>query len=145
MILDPQKEVERRRREAINEGIVRLSEIVPDCDSKSTHKGVIIAKAVDYIHELKSSEASNIEKWTLEKLLMDQAMNSLTEQLKEAERTIEVLREEREVLMGAGVRVESGGGYGNHNGNGLGGGGDGGGRGYEDDGDEESRKRKRNL
>lgn len=102
---------------------------------------------MEYIHELKSSEASNIEKWTLEKLLMDQAMNSLTEQLKEAERTIEVLREEREVLMGAGVRVESGGGYGNHNGNGngLGGGGDGGGRGYEDDQDEESRKRKRNL
>ncbi|KIS69937.1 uncharacterized protein UMAG_02449 [Mycosarcoma maydis] len=91
---DNHKEVERRRRSAINDGIVQLSHIVPGCDAKNTNKGAIIHAAVRYIQDLKHNEASNIEKWTLEKLLMDQAMGDLTAQLDEATAQIERLRHE---------------------------------------------------
>jgi bHLH factor len=63
------KEVERRRREAINEGINELSKIVPGCEK---NKGSILNRAVQYIQQLKINEATNIEKWTLEKLLTEQ-------------------------------------------------------------------------
>lgn len=46
-------------------------------------KGAILSRAVQYIHHLKENEARNIEKWTLEKLLMDQAMGDLQTQLEE--------------------------------------------------------------
>ncbi|CBQ71194.1 related to centromere binding factor 1 [Sporisorium reilianum SRZ2] len=91
---DNHKEVERRRRSAINDGITQLSHIVPGCDAKNTNKGAIIHAAVRYIQDLKHNEASNIEKWTLEKLLMDQAMGDLTAQLDEAQQQIERLRHE---------------------------------------------------
>ncbi|WFC93788.1 basic helix-loop-helix protein [Malassezia brasiliensis] len=89
---DNHKEVERRRRSAINDGIVQLSQIVPGCDVKNTNKGSIIIAAVRYIQDLKNNEASNIEKWTLEKLLMDQAMNDLSISLDESRREVERLR-----------------------------------------------------
>ncbi|WFD31400.1 basic helix-loop-helix protein [Malassezia sp. CBS 17886] len=89
---DNHKEVERRRRSAINDGIVQLSQIVPGCDVKNTNKGSIIIAAVRYIQDLKNNEASNIEKWTLEKLLMDQAMNDLSLSLDESRREVERLR-----------------------------------------------------
>lgn len=41
---------------------------------------------MQYIHHLKENEARNIEKWTLEKLLMDQAMGDLQAQLEEIKR-----------------------------------------------------------
>lgn len=89
---DNHKEVERRRRSAINDGIINLSHIVPGCDSKNTNKGAIIHAAVRYIQDLKHNEASNIEKWTLEKLLMDQAMGDLNSQLDELRRENERIR-----------------------------------------------------
>jgi len=49
-------------------------------------KGAILSRAVQYIHHLKENEARNIEKWTLEKLLMDQVMGDLQAQLKEVKR-----------------------------------------------------------
>ena len=49
-------------------------------------KGAILSRAVQYIHHLKENEARNIEKWTLEKLLMDQAMGDLQAQLDEMRR-----------------------------------------------------------
>ncbi|EST05956.1 Myc-type, basic helix-loop-helix (bHLH) domain protein [Kalmanozyma brasiliensis GHG001] len=104
---DNHKEVERRRRSAINDGIVSLSHIVPGCDAKNTNKGAIIHAAVRYIQDLKHNEASNIEKWTLEKLLMDQAMGDLTAQLDEARAQVERLRSElEERLEGEGRAAE---------------------------------------
>lgn len=73
-----QKEVERRRRGNINEGINQLSAIVPNSTGGEKAKGAVLTRAVQYIHQLKDNEARNIEKWTLEKLLMDQAMSDLT-------------------------------------------------------------------
>jgi transcriptional regulator CBF1 len=67
--------VERRRRETINEGINELSKIVPGCEK---NKGSILQRAVQYITQLKENENQNIEKWTLEKLLLDQAITELS-------------------------------------------------------------------
>jgi len=53
---------------------------------------------VQYIHHLKENEARNIEKWTLEKLLMDQAMGDLQAQLDEMRRMWEQEREARQRL-----------------------------------------------
>jgi bHLH factor len=63
----PQKEVERRRRGNINEGINELGRIVPS-DSGEKAKGAILSRTVQYIHHLKEKEVRNTEKRTLEKL-----------------------------------------------------------------------------
>ncbi|KAJ1564427.1 basic helix-loop-helix protein, partial [Nowakowskiella sp. JEL0078] len=68
------KEVERKRRETINEGIAELSRLVPDGEK---NKGRVILRAVQYINELKAHEAANLEKWTLEKLMCEQAIQEL--------------------------------------------------------------------
>ena len=67
--------VERRRRETINEGINELAKIVPGCEK---NKGSILQRAVQFITQLKENESQNIEKWTLEKLLTDQAIAELS-------------------------------------------------------------------
>lgn len=51
---------------------------------------------MQYIHHLKENEARNIEKWTLEKLLMDQAMGDLQAQLEEMRRLWEEERAARQ-------------------------------------------------
>jgi transcriptional regulator CBF1 len=90
-----QKEVERRRRGNINDGINELGRIVPNGTGEKA-KGAILSRAVQYIHHLKENEARNIEKWTLEKLLMDQAMGDLQAQLEEMRRLWEEERHARQ-------------------------------------------------
>ena len=70
--------VERRRRETINEGINELAKIVPGCEK---NKGSILQRAVQYITQLRENETRNIEKWTLEKMLTDQALSEVTSSL----------------------------------------------------------------
>lgn len=55
-------EVERRRRDKINSWIIKLSKIIPECKNESSKgnfeaqsKGGILAKACDYITELRDS------------------------------------------------------------------------------------------
>lgn len=69
------KEVERRRREAINQGIKELAALIPTPDP---NKAQILQRAVEFIKRLKENESNNIEKWTLEKLLTDQAVAELS-------------------------------------------------------------------
>ncbi|KAH9834475.1 uncharacterized protein C8Q71DRAFT_143685 [Rhodofomes roseus] len=95
---DNHKEVERRRRGNINEGINELGRIVPNGSGEKA-KGAILSRAVQYIHHLKENEARNIEKWTLEKLLMDQAMGDLQAQLEEMRRMWEEERIARERIQ----------------------------------------------
>ncbi|THH04247.1 hypothetical protein EW145_g5663 [Phellinidium pouzarii] len=92
---DNHKEVERRRRGNINEGINELARIVPNGTGEKA-KGAILSRSVQYIHHLKENEARNIEKWTLEKLLMDQAMGDLQAQLEEVRRMWEDETKRRE-------------------------------------------------
>jgi len=96
---DNHKEVERRRRGNINEGINELGRIVPNGSGEKA-KGAILNRAVQYIHHLKENEARNIEKWTLEKLLMDQAMGDLQAQLEEMRRLWEEERMARQRAEG---------------------------------------------
>ncbi|TPX42563.1 hypothetical protein SeMB42_g05077 [Synchytrium endobioticum] len=71
------KEVERRRRDAINDGINELAKLIPEGER---NKGRILQRAVHYIQELRVQEASNLEKWTMEKLVCEQAIQELSNQ-----------------------------------------------------------------
>ncbi|KAL7752247.1 basic helix-loop-helix protein [Sorochytrium milnesiophthora] len=83
------KEVERRRREVINNGINDLAKIVPNCTDRN--KGGILHRAVQYIQQLKEAEQRNAERWTLDKMLADQAITDLTAY-------VEFLKAENETL-----------------------------------------------
>ncbi|KAK7055485.1 psilocybin cluster transcription regulator [Favolaschia claudopus] len=111
---DNHKEVERRRRGNINEGINELARIVPSGSGEKA-KGAILSRAVQYIHHLKENEARNIEKWTLEKLLMDQAMGDLQVQLDSMRKMWDEeriqhqrLKQELEALRGEGKAAPTG-------------------------------------
>lgn len=101
---DNHKEVERRRRETINEGINELAKIVPGCEK---NKGSILQRAVNFISQLKENEQQNIEKWTLEKLLTEQAITELStsnDKLKqECERLYRELEIWKRVAQNAGL------------------------------------------
>lgn len=102
---DNHKEVERRRRETINEGINELAKIVPGCEK---NKGSILQRAVMFITQLKENEAQNLEKWTLEKLLTEQAIQELSasnDKLKqECERAYRELAMWKQVAQNAGLQ-----------------------------------------
>ncbi|KAG5958475.1 hypothetical protein E4U57_001288 [Claviceps arundinis] len=101
---DNHKEVERRRRETINEGINELAKIVPGCEK---NKGSILQRTVSFISQLKENEQQNIEKWTLEKLLTEQAITELSasnDKLKrECERLYRELETWKRVAQNAGL------------------------------------------
>ncbi|GAP87459.1 putative helix-loop-helix DNA binding protein [Rosellinia necatrix] len=103
---DNHKEVERRRRETINEGINELAKIVPGCEK---NKGSILQRAVAYILQLKQNELQNIEKWTLEKLLTEQAIQELSssnDKLKsECERAYRELTMWKNLAQNAGLEL----------------------------------------
>ncbi len=52
-----------------------MAKIVHGCEK---NKGSILQRAVSFIQQLKENEANNIEKWTLEKLLTEQAIAELS-------------------------------------------------------------------
>lgn len=68
------KEVERRRRETINVAIKELQEMVPTAHN---NKAQVIRKAADTIRKMKEQEETNVNKWTLEKIITDQAIAEL--------------------------------------------------------------------
>ncbi|KAG1039544.1 hypothetical protein G6F43_012475 [Rhizopus delemar] len=72
------KLVERKRREAINDGINEIARIVPGCEK---NKGSILSRAVSYIKQLKEQEVAILEKSSLEKLLTEQTINQLKQQV----------------------------------------------------------------
>ena len=102
--------MERRRRETINEGINELAKIVPGCEK---NKGSILQRAVQYIQQLKENEAQNIEKWTLEKLLTEQAIQDLSQRneklTKDNERAWREAETWKKACQQAGVTREGGG------------------------------------
>ncbi|KAF3769645.1 helix loop helix transcription factor [Cryphonectria parasitica EP155] len=106
---DNHKEVERRRRETINEGINELAKIVPGCEK---NKGSILQNAVRYITKLKEDEQQAIEKWTLEKLLTEQAISELStsnDKLKaECDRTYRELEAWKRVAESHGLSIDEG-------------------------------------
>ncbi|EHY57011.1 basic helix-loop-helix protein [Exophiala dermatitidis] len=80
---DNHKEVERRRREVINEGIENIAKIVP-CTEKN--KGAILQRTCQYITELQTQKKSfETERATFEITLKE--LTSRCERLKESVRT----------------------------------------------------------
>ncbi|KAF9152179.1 basic helix-loop-helix protein [Linnemannia schmuckeri] len=107
---DNHKEVERRRRETINEGINGLAKMVPNCDK---NKGSILKEAVKYI---KSVLAENerltgeiavattakyeIEKYLMEKSVAEATIHSLNVQYEQLKRDYEELRQKMDEAEG---------------------------------------------
>lgn len=98
---DNHKEVERRRRETINEGINELAKIVPGCEK---NKGSILQRAVQYIQKLQDDLQANIDKWTFEKLVTEQAIGDLSQKLEMAGKEKDAWKR---VARENGVDVES--------------------------------------
>ena len=98
---DNHKEVERRRRETINEGINELAKIVPGCEK---NKGSILQRAVQYIQKLQDDAQANIDKWTFEKLVTEQAIGDLSGKLERMGREKETWKR---LAREAGMDVES--------------------------------------
>lgn len=71
---------------------------MPTGGSSDKAKGAILSRAVTYIRQLKENETRNIEKWTLEKLLMDQAMGELQATIDETRRRWDEERAKVQVL-----------------------------------------------
>jgi len=67
---DNHKEVERRRRETINEGINELAKVIPGSDK---NKGAILQSAVSYIADLLNKQHS----WENERATLDIAIKEL--------------------------------------------------------------------
>ncbi|XP_025101941.1 upstream stimulatory factor 2-like isoform X4 [Pomacea canaliculata] len=90
-------EVERRRRDKINNWIVQLSKLVPDCTQETVKqsqasKGGILAKACEYIQELRSSNmrlSDNVKE--MERLSVD--LELFRQQCEELKRENEILRQ----------------------------------------------------
>ncbi|CUS21372.1 LAQU0S03e01046g1_1 [Lachancea quebecensis] len=104
---DSHKEVERRRRENINTAINKLSELLP---VKESSKASILLRAAEYILKLKDTENANIEKWTLQKLLGEQQVSTLTKaneslqlELGNAFKQVDILKRQ---LRNAGISVD---------------------------------------
>ncbi|KAI9716598.1 MAG: basic helix-loop-helix protein [Chrysothrix sp. TS-e1954] len=95
------KEVERRRRETINEGINELAKIVPGCEKS---KGHILLKTSLYIQKLQDDANSNIDKWTFEKLITDQALEDMSAKVGQAWQEKNVWKEK---AREAGVDVKA--------------------------------------
>ncbi|KIW70865.1 hypothetical protein, variant [Phialophora macrospora] len=71
---DNHKEVERRRREVINEGIENIAKIVPGTEK---NKGAILQRTYEYVQELVNEKA----KWQNERATFDIAIKELTNRL----------------------------------------------------------------
>ncbi|KAL8734884.1 MAG: hypothetical protein Q9166_001236 [cf. Caloplaca sp. 2 TL-2023] len=100
---DNHKEVERRRRETINEGINELAKIVPGCEK---NKGSILQRAVEYITQLRANETRNIEKYSREKMLMDGVVHELTTSVESMKAELD--RANREAAVWKKIAVDAG-------------------------------------
>ncbi|KAJ3297104.1 basic helix-loop-helix protein [Rhizoclosmatium sp. JEL0117] len=69
------KEVERRRRDVISNGIDTLADMIPYAEKK---KGKVVQAAAMYIRELKEAEEERVQRWGLEKVLAEQAIQELS-------------------------------------------------------------------
>ena len=98
---DNHKEVERRRRETINEGINELAKTVPGCEK---NKGSILQRAVQYIQKLQDDQQANIDRFTFERLISDQAITDLSGRLERMQREKEAWKK---VAKEAGADVEA--------------------------------------
>lgn len=96
------KEVERKRRQTINEGLDNLAALIASPHAQpEKNKGALLQKACMYIRELKSNENANIEKYTMDKLLCDQQINDLRVHIETLNQQIEYHQQRAELWKAA--------------------------------------------
>ncbi|KAH8702382.1 putative HLH DNA binding protein [Talaromyces proteolyticus] len=71
------KEVERRRRETINEGINQIAQLVPNCDK---NKGAILQRAIEYIAQLQEEKKQMGDRFDQTNLTTQSALSEITTQ-----------------------------------------------------------------
>jgi bHLH factor len=71
------KEVERRRRETINEGINQISQLVPNCDK---NKGAILQRAIEYINHLHEERKTFNDRWERHSITANEAISEISSQ-----------------------------------------------------------------
>ncbi|KAL1984739.1 hypothetical protein VTN96DRAFT_8772 [Rasamsonia emersonii] len=71
------KEVERRRRETINEGINQIAQLVPNCDK---NKGAILQRAIEYIVQLHEEKKQMNSRWEQTQMTTSHAINEISAQ-----------------------------------------------------------------
>lgn len=69
--------MERRRREAINEGINEISRLVPNCDK---NKGAILQRAIEYIGHLHEEKKNIAERWEQSNMTTTHAISEISAQ-----------------------------------------------------------------
>lgn len=69
--------MERRRREAINEGINQIARIVPNCDK---NKGAILQRAIEHIHSLSEEKRNITERWEQTNMTTHHAISEVSAQ-----------------------------------------------------------------
>jgi bHLH factor len=67
--------VERRRREATNEGITQISRLVPNCDK---NKGAILQRAIEYICQLQEEKKNIDERFEQHSLTTNHALSEIS-------------------------------------------------------------------
>ncbi|KAI5453879.1 basic helix-loop-helix protein [Naganishia albida] len=75
---DVHKEVERKRRAVINEGVAAIAAVLP---TNEKQKGMILAQAAQYIRQLQENERINTNSWAEEKGMLEQDIADLRSQL----------------------------------------------------------------
>ncbi|ORY44380.1 hypothetical protein BCR33DRAFT_785068 [Rhizoclosmatium globosum] len=86
------KDVEKRRREAISQGIAELADLVPGATGQK--KGRVVEKAIEYLTALKTAEVQSVQKWAAEKGALDEQLKRLSAQADELRHRNEALRRE---------------------------------------------------
>jgi len=71
----PFPSVERRRREAINEGINQIARLVPNCDK---NKGAILQRAIEYILQLQEDKKNVEEQFEKHSLTANHAIAEIS-------------------------------------------------------------------
>lgn len=69
--------MERRRREAINEGINQIARLVPNCDK---NKGAILQRAIEYICQLHEDKKAMNERWEQSNMTTSHAISEISGQ-----------------------------------------------------------------
>ncbi|KPV72097.1 uncharacterized protein RHOBADRAFT_39847 [Rhodotorula graminis WP1] len=109
---DNHKEVERRRRQTINDGITHLGELLPPDSALASgvNKAHVLTRAASYITQLREDQARTIDQWTLDKLLADQGLRNATAEIERLRRENDALRKMVVELGGSVEAIERAGG-----------------------------------
>lgn len=117
-ISNSQKEVERRRRETINQGLDQLQALLPPppvpslpvgtAGTQKQNKSDILGHAINHIKEMRQTAQVDYNNWTLEKLLKDQEIKKGQQEIVSLKEENEKLKKRLQELEGSGTTAGGG-------------------------------------